>query len=293
MHKEPEKTMSEKWEEDVPDTAKYAIYGGGAAVGALLISGLAFYCIKQRRRGAAEARAAEQRNLADQAEHARFKKEGIDPDAFTEKAQEYYAPGMKDDTVVTTEAYGAGPNHTRDLAGAGAGPGAGAGLAAGAGAAAAAAAGAMRSPVPLLRDGAQSPRVNSPGPMSPYHDSPRSPQSARHSPGPGMNAGPYRSQSPALPRSQSPAIRSQGPPQGNGYGPGPQSRNSPGPQRMQSPAPMGQQRSFSDNHQSAYGANRMQTASPMNPNRSFSSGQPPYRGPPPPQNRDYWNNGQY
>ncbi|KAH8180242.1 glycosyl hydrolases family 16 domain-containing protein [Sarocladium implicatum] len=291
MHKQPEKTMSEKWEEDVPDTAKYAIYGGGAGVGALLIAGLAFYCIKQRRRGAAEAKAAAQRNLADRAEDARFQKEGINPDAFTEKAQEYSASGMKNETVVTTESYNAGPGYTRD----GAGAGAGAGFAAAAGAAAAA--GGMRSPVPLLRDGAQSPRVNSPGPMSPYHDGPRSPQSDRHSPGPGMNAGPYRTQSPGLPRSQSPAIRSQtqSPAQsihGGGFAPMPQNRGSPGPQRMHSPAPMGQPRSFSDNAQSAYGANRMQTASPMNPNRSFSSGQPPYRGPPP-QGRDYWNNGQY
>lgn len=279
--------MSEKWEEDVPETAKIAIYAGGAGVGALLLGGLIFYCIKQRRRGAAEAKAAEERAQADIAENARLKREGIDPDGFREQGHEYNAQEMRNGGNTTADGYSVAPTSEKDWAAAGLGAGAGAG-------AAAAMAGGMRSPMPLLRDGAQSPRVGSPGPVSPYRDGPRSPGS----PGSGMSGamgGPYRAQSPGMPRSQSPAIRSQSPalpPQG-ALPPIPhQARASPGPQRMHSPAPMSPARSFSDN-QPAYGANRMQSASPMNPNRSFSNGQPPYRGPQP-QNRDYWNGaGQY
>lgn len=292
IHKKPEesKSMSEKWEEDVPETAKVAVYAGGSAVGALLLGGLIFYCIRQRRRGAAENKAAYEREQSELAEAALFKKNGINPDGFTEQASEYNAKDMHKGGNATFETYNISPGQEKDWSAAGVGAGAGAGAAA----AAAAAAGGMRSPMPLLRDGSQSPRVGSPGPgsMGPYHDSPRSPGS----PGSGMNGamGPHRTQSPGMPRSHSPAIRTQSPampPQG-ALPPVPhQSRASPGPQRMQSPAPMSPNRSFSDNH-AAYGANRMQTASPMGQgqNRSYSNGQPPYRGPPP-QNRDYWNGG--
>lgn len=284
MHKEPEddRPVSQKWKEDVPQTAKIAVYAGGAAVGALLLGALIFYCIRQRRRGAQEAAIAAQKSNEEYAEMERFRKNGVDPDGFTEHGSEYNARDMKKDGIVTTESYSvpASPMVGGDEKAWG-----GAALGAGAAAGAAAAAGNMRSPVPLLRDGAQSPRVGSPGPQSPrspFHDGPRSPQQDRFSPGP------VRSQSPMM-RSQSPAMPPQGalPPIPNG-----QNRmGSPGPQRMQSPGPgpMSPVRSFSDNTAQAYGAQRMQTTSPMNPNRSFSQGQPPYRGPPgPQQGGEYW-----
>lgn len=85
----PEKSLQEKWN-DLPQAAKIAVYAGGAGAGAVMIAGLIFYCIKQRRRGAQEARLAEERNNADRVELAGMK---ASPDAFSEHGHEYTGTG--------------------------------------------------------------------------------------------------------------------------------------------------------------------------------------------------------
>ncbi|KAF7562353.1 hypothetical protein G7046_g1790 [Stylonectria norvegica] len=58
INKKPETTSSEKWKE-VPQATKTAVYAGGVGAGAIGLGALAFFFIRQRRRGAGEAKAAE------------------------------------------------------------------------------------------------------------------------------------------------------------------------------------------------------------------------------------------
>lgn len=249
---EPEKSINEKFN-DLPQAGKIAIYAGGSAVAGLIIGAVIFYCIKQRRRGASEARTALQRSEAERMELNRFDKAGVNPDGFTEQATEYNPHDMKAGGMAGTNYYNVPNDSTSSF---GTNEKGWEGAAAGAGAA---------GGVAALRNQTQSPRM-SPAPGSFYDArSTQSPvQSGFASPPP---PGPMRSPSPGMIRSQSPMIRSPG-------SPGPQQAY--GSHRMQQDgeplSPVG--RSFSDNP--GYGVNRMQSPgpSPMSPAaRSFSDNQ--------------------
>ncbi|KAL4880236.1 concanavalin A-like lectin/glucanase domain-containing protein [Aspergillus karnatakaensis] len=54
IEKPPEKSLSEKWD-DLGQGAHIGVYCGAAVAGALLIGALAFYCVRQRRKGRLEA----------------------------------------------------------------------------------------------------------------------------------------------------------------------------------------------------------------------------------------------
>jgi hypothetical protein len=272
-----EKSLNEKFN-DLPEAAKISIYAGGGTVAALLIAGLVFYCIKQRRRGAAEAKLAEDRANNDRMELAGLKKAGIDPDAFTEHGHEYNAREM----TKGGNAYTALKDDHGDLDEK---------VWGGAGVAAAGAAGAGA--------GAMMNRSNTYNSNSSYHDVPMSPHSPRTPGSPGF---PPVAAAGGLGRSDSPGRM--GSPQLSRMGsPGPQQAygasrmNSPGPQqaygdsRMGSPGPQqaygasrmrqgsgatpmnAPNRSFSENHQAPYGASRMDHNGPMYPTeRSYSAG---------------------
>jgi hypothetical protein len=162
MNAPPEKSLSEKWN-DLPNGAKIGVYAGAAGfVGLLAVCGL-FYCIRQRRRGAREARAAEARAEAERLELERFRKAGVDPDSFASHGHEYNPKEMRRDGTVDQDSYSipgspapdatnpASPLDHIGSAGVGAGVGA------------AAAASAMRSPMSPRHNDAQSHR----GPGSP------------------------------------------------------------------------------------------------------------------------------
>ncbi|KAK4140505.1 glycoside hydrolase [Dichotomopilus funicola] len=242
----PEKSLSEKWA-DLPQTSKIAIYASvGGFFGLLLCTGL-FYCIRQRRRGAREAKAAESRAEAERLELERFRKAGVDPDSFASHGHEYNAKEMRRDGFADEDSYSvtgsnnlaattpASPLDHRWDSNAASALGV---TAAGAGIGAAAAAG-MRSPGGgSLRNGSQSPRNGTPGPTGRFPNSPQgrmSPAPSRHaaSPGPG-------------------SMRS--PPPGAGFGSPNRSftsprMGSPGPQQIAHPQP---QRAFTtDNYANA------------------------------------------
>jgi hypothetical protein len=239
IHQKPEKTLNEKFN-DLPQAAKIAIYAGGAAVAAAILAGVIFYCIKQRRRGAQEARTALQHSEAERMELNKVKKSGIDPDGFTEHGAEYNAREMKDGGMADGNSY--------NVPGASEKPwGTAAAIGAGAGVGAAGAAAAMRS------------YNQSPGPSS-YHDArgPGSPRSPVLGGFPTPPVGPMRSPSLGTDRSNSPLMRSPG---------------SPGPQQAYGSHRM-QQQNFGGDQQAPYGMNRMQSpgpSSPMSPSaRNFS-----------------------
>jgi hypothetical protein len=174
----PAKSLSEKWN-DLPSGTKIGIYAGAAGfVGILFFVGL-FYCIRQRRRGARENRAAEARAETERLELERFKKAGIDPDSFTSSASEYNAKEMRRGGVQDDDSYSIADSPAVTTASpldfaSSMGPAAVAGGLGGAGA------GAMRSPV--------SARAASPSVYSDRAGSTRSPAPSRHpqSPGPSM-----------------------------------------------------------------------------------------------------------
>lgn len=246
LNKQPDKSTSEKWN-DLPTGAKAGVYAGGGAVGALALGTLLWYYIRQRRIGAAEAKAAALRDEEDQRENARFLKDGINPDGFTDHGQEYNARELRAGGMANENSYhvpesspfdgpfdeksrlGSSASNVSTLVGA-AGAGAVAGGAMGA-------AGAMRG---------QPGRTASPAPSNHGFEFgvPPSPGHPSRSPSPGMPPG-----SPRQHQTRS------------GSAPDPNSRmGSPGPhqqgyglQRMQSPGAMGPQRSFTDNQQPGYG----------------------------------------
>ena len=251
----PTQSLADKWNALSP-TAHTAIYASAAGVGAAFFAFALYYCIKQRRRGAREAKLAEQRQIRERLELEEYKKAGIDPDSFVVENSEYDPKEMRKDGMVGANAYSVpstpdGGPHEKAWEAAAIG-----------GAAGGAAASGMRSPVPLLRDGAQSPRVGNPGP-APYHDSPYgsgsnlNPQDRMRSPAPLVS--PIRTPSPGMPPSfpppASPANRSFSSPhaQMRVGSPGPQMGGYSGIPRTQSPAVMGgQQRSFTG---PSYGGN--------------------------------------
>ncbi|EAU38310.1 conserved hypothetical protein [Aspergillus terreus NIH2624] len=53
LNKAPAKSLAEKWAE-VPTGGKIGVYVGAAVVGAMLIAGFIFFCLKQRRKGRLE-----------------------------------------------------------------------------------------------------------------------------------------------------------------------------------------------------------------------------------------------
>ncbi|KAH6855443.1 concanavalin A-like lectin/glucanase domain-containing protein [Chaetomium sp. MPI-CAGE-AT-0009] len=185
MNKAPEKSLSEKWN-DLPSGSKIAIYSSVAGFfGLLLFTGL-FYCIRQRRRGAREAKAAEARAEAERLELERFRKAGVDPDSFASQATEYNAKDMRRDGFTDEDGYSvpaspslqattpASPLDHRWDSGAATALGV---TAAGAGAAAAAGTG-PHSPIPRLGDRAQSPASAAPGPARAACAARRSPPAA-------------------------------------------------------------------------------------------------------------------
>ncbi|KAI0384414.1 glycoside hydrolase family 16 protein [Hypomontagnella monticulosa] len=218
INREPEKSLSDKWN-DLPAATKTGVYAGAAGVGALLIIALIFYYFKQRRRGKAEAALAAQRQDQERMELERFKKEGRNPDALAFDGAEYDAKsGMATATYAVPDSppgSSAGPPE-KAWDPTGSGPGAAA--------------------MPLLREDAMSPRHAGPAPGFP-------PPSRNNS---NSYASPIRSQSPGLPPQyplptpQSPVNRTFSPSNANA----PMRHGSPGPQaggygvpRINSPAP--------------------------------------------------------
>ncbi|KAI2610500.1 glycoside hydrolase family 16 protein [Hypoxylon sp. NC1633] len=194
INKEPEKSLSEKWN-DLPSGTKSGVYAGAGGVGALLFITLIVYYIKQRRRGKQEAALASQRQEQERVELERYKKEGRDPDALTFDGAEYDAKGGMNTTTYAVPDSPLGSS--TGLPEKGWDP-----------TASEPAAAAM----PLLRDGAMSPRLASPGPISAG--------SVRNN---GF-ASPTHSQSPSLPPQfpaptpMSPTNRSFSPSNGSGSG---------------------------------------------------------------------------
>ncbi|KAK1758011.1 concanavalin A-like lectin/glucanase [Echria macrotheca] len=243
----PEPSVSEKFNA-LPPTAKTAIYASAAGVGAVILAFALFYCIRQRRRGAREAKIAEAKAEQERLELERFKKAGVDPDSFVDSATEYNAKDMRQGGMSDANSYSVpvspndGMNEKWEKAAAiGAG-----------GAAGAAAAGAMRSPMPLLRDGAQSPRVTSPSTPASGFNTPYTDRSTNaRSPGPTI-----------------PNIGAVPPPMGAAANPAMRSFSTPNPNMRASPGPQ----------QPGFGGARTNSPAPMvpmatpQPQRSFTSG---------------------
>jgi hypothetical protein len=76
-------STAQKWN-NLPAGARIAIYVAAGVVGAVLVGALLFYCIKQRQLGAREARLATEMEKMDRMEHDKLKREGVDPDAYTD-----------------------------------------------------------------------------------------------------------------------------------------------------------------------------------------------------------------
>ena len=233
----PTPTLADKWN-SLSSNAKLAIYASAGGVGAIALIAAMYYCIRQRRRGAQEAKFAELKAEEERKEMAAFQRAGINPDSFREEATEYDAHEMVREGVVSGNSYSI-PNSPTGYPGAGAGamgPGAHSNNMSGA-----------RSPMPLLQHGPGTPRNGSPGPVeNPFVDR----DSHNASPVSMRSQGPQR---PDLMRTASPAVN----PQARSFSsPNAQMRlGSPGParggygdvQRMGSPGPMAApqpQRSF-------------------------------------------------
>ncbi|KAG9252457.1 hydrolase-like protein [Emericellopsis atlantica] len=110
------KSISEKFNE-LPQAAKISVYAGGAAVGAIAIVALVFFCIKQRRRGAQEARSALQASETDRSIN-RYSKMGIQTDDFAERATEYDAHEMKSTGLAGANYYSVPSNESTAYVGA-------------------------------------------------------------------------------------------------------------------------------------------------------------------------------
>lgn len=259
----PAETVSDKWNK-LPQTTKMAIYASAGGAGGLLVLWMAFYCIRQRRRGSKEAKIAEGKYQEEQRDLAAYKAAGIDPDSFaSETGAEYNAKEMAREGLTSNNSYSvpspSSPVTNEKWQGAATFGAAGA----------AAAAGGARSPMPLLHDGAQSPRVGSPGPQnsaydrSMYNNSPANPRSLH---GGANSPMPLLSQV----RSGSPAINL------------PQQQFQQQPNRSFS-SPNAQMRVGSPGPQQGYGMPPAQNSNPMmaqQPQRSFTTGgyQPPTGG---------------
>ncbi|KAL7621024.1 hypothetical protein AAE478_008336 [Parahypoxylon ruwenzoriense] len=197
IHREPEKSLSEKWNE-LPASTKAGVYAAAGGVGGLLLIALVVYSIKQRRRGRQEAALLAQRQEQERVELERFKKEGRNPDALNFDGTEYNSAakgGMDTATYAVPDSPPGSSAGPPEMAWDPTGPGA-------AGAA-----------MPLLRDDAMNSRIASQGsgPQSPVNHSPSDVPGQMGSPS--HQAGAY-----GVPRLNSPAP---------GRGPG--SPSSPGP----------------------------------------------------------------
>ncbi|KAI1445552.1 glycoside hydrolase family 16 protein [Annulohypoxylon stygium] len=146
INKQPEKSLSEKWN-DLPSSTKNGVYAAAGGVGAIAFIALVVFGLRQRRRGKQEAALLAQRQEQERVELERFKREGRDPDALAFDGTEY-----KGAMATSTYAVPDSPP------GSSAGPPEKAWDPTGPGAATAA--------MPLLRDDAMSQRVGSPAPGS-------------------------------------------------------------------------------------------------------------------------------
>lgn len=243
-----EKSFNEKFN-DLPQAAKIAIYAGGAAVAAAMLAGLIFYCIKQRRRGATEARLADERTHNDRLELEGMKKAGINPDAFSEHGHEYNPREINKGGATYTAVDDPDPFQEKPWGAAVAGAGAGA-------------AGAR-----VLS------RSSTYGSNASYHDVPMSPRTPQSGTFPSTAAGAGFNQADSPGRVGSPMSRV-GSPQSRIGSPGPSQGY--GAHRMQQQREQGTgERSFSEsNNQAPYGASRANNGpSPISPApRSFSEG---------------------
>jgi hypothetical protein len=307
---EPEKTLSEKWNE-MPSTTRIGIIAGAGGAGALLLGALLWFCIRQRKRGREEARLAAQASHNDRMEEDRFREQGINPDGFVEHGQEYNAREMSQtDNISGGATYGNEPKNVSSWNATPVPP-----IPASMNRPQSSGAGSQRSfgsgygnnpfgdPSPAMsgaasyRDDARSPvHHNGYGavpPTSPFEEQHFSSQHSGYGVAP---PSPYepRAQSPML-RSQSPAMRAQSPgtpPQG-GLPPAPSAyarMNSPSGgssyhSPRNSPAPQGS--SFHSPRNSP-GPQGSSFHSPRNSPGPQGSG---YGRPPPQQGRDYWNQG--
>lgn len=275
LNKQPDKSIGEKWNE-LPTGAKAGVYGGGAAVGALALGTLLWYYIRQRRIGAAEAKAAAAREEQDRRENEQFKKNGINPDGFAAHGQEYNAMELRAGGMSDNNSYHVpesnpfnGPFDEKSRLGSSASNVSsmhGAAMAGGA-MGAAGAMGAMRG---------QPGRTASPAPSNHGFDFGVPPSPGR----------PPRSQSPGV-LPQSPMMRSQSP------GMPPPGSASPRQHQMRSDsAPNAYSRMGSPGPQQGYGLQRMQSPGTMGPGRSFTDNQQGggygYRGPASPRGNNGW-----
>jgi hypothetical protein len=220
IFKPPKESVAEKWEK-LPETSKTAVFASAGGVGALIVGALAFYCFKQRRRGAREAKLVEEAAEKERQETARFQRTGVNPDSFADTANDYRVAEVTDDGKVRdlppvnvfASPFDSRPNTaeqgekpwpmspaTPNVS-------------------------AMRSPVPLLQDGSQSPRLGSPGPSRPYTPT-QSPSYGQMSKSPAHAMPPTRSppRGPGMPPAKG----------GMGMGPGMGPRYPPTPNRSAS-----------------------------------------------------------
>ncbi|KAK4169771.1 putative glycosidase crf1 [Cladorrhinum sp. PSN259] len=245
-NKPPEKTFAQKWN-DLPNTARISVYASGAGVGGILIMVGLFYCIRQRRRGAAEGKAA-----VAQAEQARleiegFKRAGVNPDGFTTQATEYNAKEMsaisdKDGYNVPTSPKAAAAGAAGAAAGAAAmrNPGSPRGSGSPRGLGSPGGPGSPRANDPLLRSGSTSPGFppasfggplrSPPGSMygqsmspPPHQPLPHPPNRSMTNPGGAGSPGPAQGFDFGLP--QRSATTNPAPASGYGNPPGPQYGN--------------------------------------------------------------------
>jgi len=100
----PPQTLADKWN-GLSSGARIAIYASSAGVVTAFLGFALYYCIKQRRRGAREAKLAEQRLVSDRMELDQFKKAGIDPDSFVVANAEYNAKDMRRDGLADKDSY--------------------------------------------------------------------------------------------------------------------------------------------------------------------------------------------
>ncbi len=246
INAKPAETVSDKWNK-LPSGAHIAVYASAGGVGAIIVAVGLYYCIKQRRRGREENRRYEERMAQERTELEQYRKAGIDPDSLAVENSEYNAKEMRNDGSSFANEYNipGTPDSTAEEKERAWNAAAVKSGAAGGVAGAFAADSAMRSPMPLLHNGAQSPSAdrsfNSSAPQSPYGNidprqrtqSPANPVSPMQSPSPGMASSGF-----ALPPVNS-QLRSASAPNAQMRGsPRPDLGSGPGIMRTQSPAYM-------------------------------------------------------
>ncbi|KAL5611395.1 uncharacterized protein BROUX77_001551 [Berkeleyomyces rouxiae] len=97
INKAPEKSFSEKFNE-LSSGAKAGIFGGAGLVATAAVAGGLLYFCRQRKRGAAEAEAAEKAAEQSRQENSTMAAQGINPDAFNGSTGIDYNPLMQQDT---------------------------------------------------------------------------------------------------------------------------------------------------------------------------------------------------